>query len=286
MFRINSGYIAVREVNLDKLKSKYFYTKTHSGASRFAEVIGVHKDSFLKTKDVVLHDKDIMFFAAKDLGVDCYYVLESDINAKLVGKDVISIRESVYVKVNREAKHQVEINGTVFKKDVEYNEFDIEHRTQHGEVVSVPLVATNSYIKGDNRIPIDIKVGDIVYSHHFITHDDNEREINGEKVYEIRYEECYCRERKGKITMLNEWNLVEPIDEDESNLRMGKYILKENKEKESDLGILIHLSSRMKEIGVNSGEKVLFKHHRDYPIIVNNKLYYRVNTRDIVAVNN
>lgn len=281
--RINTGYIVVKEISFDSVKTNFYFDKNHNGESQFAIVIGVNKNSLLKVGEVILHDKCIMFYDASIVGESCYYIKEEEVFAKLVKGDLISIRESVYVEVDKEANHTLNVDGLVLEKDTRYDEFSIYNRTQHGKVISVPLYATNSYTKGDRSIPIDLKVGDIVYSHHFITHEDNERIINNKKVYEIRYEECYCRERDGELTSLNEWNLVTPINEEETKQKYGDFYLKEDIEKETDLGLIKLTSNKLKSLGVHDSSKVLFKHKRNYPIIVKGDLYYRVNTRDIVA---
>lgn len=281
--RINTGYIVVKEISFDSVKTNFYFDKNHNGESQFAIVIGVNKNSLLKVGEVILHDKCIMFYDASIVGESCYYIKEEEVFAKLVKGDIISIRESVYVEVDKEANHTLNVDGLVLEKDTRYDEFSIYNRTQYGKVIAVPLVATNSYLKGDRSIPIELEVGDIVYSHHFITHEDNERIINGKKVYEIRYEDCYCKEKDGELVSLNEWNLITPIDEDESKLKYGEFYLKEDLDKETDLGVVKLSSKRLKISGVNDSDTVLFKHKRNYPIIVQGKLYYRVNTRDIVA---
>lgn len=285
MLRVNQGYIVVKEVNFNEVKSNYYFEKKHNGESRFAIVIATPKNSILKPNDTIIHDKCIMYFEAPDLGEKCYYIQEKEIKSKVVNGDIVSFRESVYVDADKEANYEINIGSLKLKKDVEYDEFSIYNRTQHGRVVAVPLTATNSYLKEDNELEIDLKKNDIVYTHHFLTHNDNERIINGKRVFEIRYEECFCRERDGLITMLNEWNLIEPIDEDESKLKIGDFYLKNKLEKEANLGLVIYPCDNLELLGAGKGEKVLFKKDRDYPIIVQNKLYYRINTRDIVAVN-
>jgi len=284
--KINSGYIVVKEISFDSIRTNFCLPKNHTGESRIAIVVGTNKKSVFKQKETIIHDKCIMYFKAEDIGTDCYYINEEDVNAKIVNGDIVSFRESVYVEVDKEANYTIDANGLKLEKDVEYEEFAIYNRTQHGKVISAPLIATNSYLKGDRSIPIELELGDIVYSHHFLTHKDNERIINSKRVFEIRYEDCYCRERNGVLEMLNEWNLIEPIDEDESKFKLGNFQLKDKLEKETDLGLVSIASNKLKSLGVSQGNKVLFKHKRNYPIMVKKRLYYRVNTRDIVATKN
>lgn len=278
---INDGYIVIKEISLNSIENKLFIKKNFDGESRFAEVISVNDNSIFNVGDIIQHEKAIMLFKAESLGEGKFYILERDIHSKLVGDDIISIRDSVYIKTEKESKHTLSFKNFKFNIDSEFNPFDDDIVTRCGVVVAAPLEAINSYT--DEILDVELKPGDIVYTHHFLTHDDNEAVINGEKVYQIRYEDCYCRVRDGKLKMLNEWNLIEPIKEKEEDFRIGRVITKVDLSHDSSKGVLKNICSKMKNLGVKINDTIYFKKNRDYFITVGDKKYFRVNTRDIVA---
>ena len=276
--KINTGYILIKELTIDSLRDRFYMPKNYDGESRFAEVLGTNSNSIFSVGDIILHEKDIRLFTAQDLGEDKFYILEREITSKIIDNTILSVRDFVYVKAQADSKHTLDYGNFKLKIDSEFNKFSDDIVTRSGIVMSVPSVATNSYT-GDS-LNIDIKKGDEIYTHHFLTHEQHETEINGEKVYEIRYEDCYCVVRDGNIIMLNEWNLIEPIKEDESEFTIGNFKTKFELGNDSKKGILKYPS---KSINLNSGSLVYFKRNRDYEITVDDKKYFRVNTRDIVA---
>lgn len=285
MISIGSAFVVVKQLELDDVRSKYETTKSYDGESRFAEVYYTSANGIYLKGDIVSHEGQIMYYPATDFGDDFYYIKESDINSKVKNNVFYSTRESVYIKTNKHENQIKDYGGLKIEVDGEYDPFRSDIVVQYGEVVSKPLIATNTFLEGNNLIPIEIEEGDIVYTHHFLTHPDNERMINGEVVYEIRYEDCYFKRTKnGEIVMLNEWNLLEPIEVDERKT-IGKIELRQELEKDGKKAVVKHLSKKLESIGVKKEDVVVFESNMDYPIHIDDKVYYRVNTRNIIAIN-
>ena len=276
---INTGYIAIKEVSFDVVRKSFNVPKKFSGESRFVEVIGTRKSSIFNVGDLAIHEKAIPYFRADDFGDDCYFIPEVELNARIVDGNFISVNELVYVDTDKTSNYKV---NNAFTIDHEYNRFREDIVTQSGIVVSVPLKATNSYIN-NSLLDIELEVGDKVYTHHFLTHEDNETIFNGKKVYSTRYEECYCRIRNGELEMLNEWNFIEPIKEKESDIKIGSFMIKNEAEDDTKKGIVKYASKKLRKVGVNIGDTIFFKKDCDKKIIVEGETLFRVNSRDIVA---
>lgn len=284
---LNSGFVIVKELSSGDLRDKYFFDDKIFGNSNIAEIISTTKNSIFKKGDIIVYERDSYYFSVDEINNDSFYLNESTIHSKIVNGSLVGIRDVVYLKIDKDTNHSLNVGGNSYYKDVDYNEFSYENRTQHGEVVAVPLTATDSFTKYLDEIPVEINCGETVYSNHIVTDEANKRNINGICCYEIRYEDCYLSmDDAGNIKMLNKWNLIQPIDEDISNMKMGKYFLKEEISKETHIGIVEELSNSLKGQNVYAGDEVMFKYNRDYPININGKLFYVVNTKDIIAKKN
>jgi co-chaperonin GroES (HSP10) len=280
--KINNGFIAIEELDYDKLKKRFIIFKKHDGESRFAGVVAVSESSKLKVGDIILHEKGVMLYKAPDIGVGNFYIEEREINSKIEDGNIVSIKESVYIDADKNSKRSVDYDGLNIKIDHEYDEYRSDLVTNFGTVLSSPLYATNSYLKTNNELDIEISNGDKVYSHHFLTHEDNERLFNNKKVYEIRYEDCYCKVVDNKITMLNEWNFIEPIKDKAEDFKIGRFETKKTLANDSKKGIVKYLNKHLEKQGVKVGDTIFFKPDRDYKINVEGEELYRINTRDIV----
>lgn len=275
---INTGFIAIKEVDLNIVKKSFTIPKKFDGESRFVEVVATRKNSLFKVGELVVHEKAIPYFIASEFGENCFFIPEAELNAKIIDGNFISINELVYVDTDKTSNYKKD-NFTI---DHEYNQFREDIVTQSGTVVSVPLKASNSFIN-NSELDIELEAGDKVYTHHFLTHEDNEITFNGKKVYSIRYEECYCRIRNGELQMLNEWNFIEPIKENEKDIKIGSFKIKNEAEDDTKKGIVKYASKKLKSVGVNVGDTIFFKKDCDKKIIVEGEVLFRVNSRDIVA---
>jgi co-chaperonin GroES (HSP10) len=280
---INTGYIAIKEVSYDSLRKRFTIQKKFDGEPRFVEVIGATKDSIFNVGDIAIHEKAIPYFIAEDLGENCFYIPENEINSKIVDGNIISVNELVYVDVDKKSKHSIDIKGNKLKIDYEYNEFREDIVTQYGTVLSIPLKATDSYFP-ERKINIELLPGDTVYAHHFISHEDNEIEFNGIKACSIRYEVCYVRIRDGHVKAINDYNLLAPILEDESSLKISGFIKKRELENDTMRARVVHPSDKLLSMGVSVGDVVYFKKDCDKKIDFEGEIMFVINSRDIVAI--
>ena len=274
--KINEGQLAVVEVDIAKAKGEYILAKTHAGMLKTVQVIAAPEESDHKPGDILLHEKDIMFVPDEVFGVGAYFIYEDDVFARTVGDSIVGINENVYLDVN--ADERTTIHGV--KLDNSFNRFRDDIVNQSGIVVAKPIYATNSYVHDAPYLPVDIEVGDKVWGHHFMVHEDNQRDINGKQISETRYEELYCRKRDGEYTMLNEWNFLEILDEKSEEI--GTFVVKQ-KGINNIKGKVKFINKALSKVGVKVGDVVYFKTNRDYRVFMDGSYYYRVNTRDVIC---
>lgn len=276
-----SGYLIVKE----KVENKGFTVpKTHIGQSKFAEVIGVPKNSIYNPKDIVVHQEAIGYYNAPDLGGDYFYVKEKDINGIVKGNSVYATRDLVYLEVQENSKHSLKIGDITLSIDPEYNQFHKDIVTPFGVVHSVPLVATDSYSYGEVFLHVDIKEGDIVYAMHFLVHEDNKVFINDKVFYTQRYEECYCRIRDGVVKMLNQYNFIEPIVEE--NFKIGNFSLRNDDKTNERKGKIQYICDELKQQGANIGDIIYFSKDSDYGVDFLGKDLFRIHNLYILAKEN
>ena len=158
--------------------------------------------------------------------------------------------------------------------DNHFNPYDETHVTQDGEIVSVPAKYE------DDRI----KAGDTVYCHHHLCHKENEIEYEGEKYYHLPMDLVYCFKRDGKIEMLRDYILIEPMLEDESKFKTtsGIYITYQTPQ-ELDMGVLAYVNEDTKKLGLDKGDVVCWEEHSDYAIYIDGAKYFRMRNRDLLA---
>lgn len=168
-----------------------------------------------------------------------------------------------------ERSEKVVSGSTIYFGD-HVDPFDEESRTQKGVVVSAPIKAFHP----DNmlEIPVDVVNGDVVYTHHFLTHEMHEMH---EDVRWINYAQLICKETSGGIEMLNDYNLVEWIDVNEVDDDNGRKPL---------MGVLAVVNKAMLEMGVQPGSRILFRPGSEYEIEVKDQKYYRIYNEHIYAL--
>ena len=280
MISVNSGVAAIRPITLDELRKLFIFVDDYVGQERVGLVIKPSKDSILKKDDIVFYAKDLYLHTAEEIESNCFYIYESDVEAILDGEIIIPLRDFVFVETDADEFKSTNIGGVNFRFDDEYSSFKDGLTKQSGKVISVPRVALDPFTL--EPIEVKIKKGDTVYCLQKLTHEDNCRIINGKKVYQIIYEDCYCVERNGKIIMLNEWNLLEPIDNEVENIGSFEFI--EKKKVDNRFAKVSFICDKLSSFGVKVGDVVAMKDNRDYPLIINEKKYYRVSTRSIVGI--
>lgn len=190
-----------------------------------------------------------------------------------------AIRNTVFIQADPMLNAGRTLGDTKIVIDQEFEPHATEHVTQEGTVLSAPQ-------KLDSKKSIDLKRGDYVYTHHFLCDADEREVINGVGFYKMMYEMIHCIVKDGKITMLNDWNFIDPYKEPEEVTKSGIILVKLAKDKDPKIGIARHISDYMKDMGVKSGDKIYFTRDSDYEMIVEGKIYWRMRDRDIIGIVN
>lgn len=167
----------------------------------------------------------------------------------------------IFIATNPEQNQVKQLGATSIWIDRAFNPHATELVTQEGVVKALPLRKTN----------LDIAVGDKVYTHHFLTDDDQKVENH----YRILPTSLYCKIVDNEIVAIGEWNLCEPITETKKYLEHS--VTHQNKFK----AILSHASQKLKQ---HEGKMIYFTTNSDYEIIVEGKKYFRIHDWDIIAI--
>ena len=186
------------------------------------------------------------------------------------------IRDYFFVKVEKKTEDTVTVNGTEIMIDTSYDPLKLAR--QHGVVVETP----RSLPEGVN---LDIKKGDTVYCHHFLTQDENEIKFYEQNlVYKIYWSDVYCRVRNGKLKMLHYWNLVEQKMEDEKDYTTKSGILTKPNMEEVELhGYIRYMNDWMRDQGIKEGDEVVFSENSEYDMNIMGEKLMRMRNFDILA---
>ena len=186
------------------------------------------------------------------------------------------IRDYFFVKVEKKTEDTVTVNGTEIMIDTSYDPLKLAR--QHGVVVETP----RSLPEGVN---LDIKKGDTVYCHHFLTQDENEIKFYEQNlVYKIYWSDVYCRVRNGKLKMLHYWNLVEQKMEDEKDYTTKSGILTKPNMEEVELhGYIRYMNDWMRDQGIKEGDEVVFSENSEYDMNIMGQKLMRMRNFDILA---
>ena len=192
------------------------------------------------------------------------------------------VRDLFWVEVEKEQEDTIKINDKELYLDSSYNA--LFHARQHGKVYQTPV---------NDKLNLDIKKGDIVYFHHFVTADEDtaygvEKGVNrvnfikDKKIYKVHNSQIYGRTRKGKFKAVSFWNFVEQLKEDEEDIKTESGIyFKPDVEDIRLYGRLIHPSKELKHI---KGEKIIFSENSEYKMDIEGEELMRMRNQDILAV--
>jgi co-chaperonin GroES (HSP10) len=269
--KILKDYIVVKKI---PISDTIFADDRFNDDYQRCEVFSVHHESKYMATDEVLVGENIFFDKAKDFGDDTYYIYEDDIFGVIRGGVIIPRNDILYIEAES-GKHS-KIEGTEFYKDISYDPLKKGNVCQDGTVLSVCDKAKHSMFEYD--LNVEVYPGDHVYTHHFLTDPAFEREFNGKKYYEIKYEDVYCKVNDGEIEMTNDWNFVTPIENEIKSTESG-ILLETTAKKEVRTAIMQH---PCKSSGLLPGDFVLFRTGREYEIDVEGHTYYRITKKDIL----
>jgi|TARA_R100000329_G_scaffold142677_1_gene126247 co-chaperonin GroES (HSP10) len=186
------------------------------------------------------------------------------------------VKDYFFVKVEKTQEDTIILNGRELFLDTSYDE--LRHARQYGTVIALPV----SLPKG---LSLDIKEGDKVYCHHFLTSEENEVKFHEQdKVFSVHWSHIYATVRDDKIRMIHHWNFVRQKIEDESNYitDSGIYIKPEAEDIELH-GYIEHMNEEMKNMGVKKGDEVVFSKNSEYDMVIEGEKLLRMRNFDILA---
>jgi len=132
-----------------------------------------------------------------------------------------------------------------------------------------------------------LEAGDTVYVHHFVSNPEHLLNIDGNYSWLEEFQ-IYVRIRDNKMKVLGNYILVEPVTYGDEGLQESKSGLmlttKSVKDKVEKMGIIRFFGDAGKEAGLKDGDRVLFGKDCEYEILVEDKIYYRMELRDIITI--
>jgi len=132
----------------------------------------------------------------------------------------------------------------------------------------------------------ELEPGDIVYVHHFVNAPEQKLPVMGNYSF-LEFNQIYCRVRNNEMNVLANYILVEPVTYGDTGISKSKHGLllntKSPNERIDRVGIVGLLSENCKEAGLKVGDKVLFDKNCEYEILIDGKLYYRMELRDVIT---
>lgn len=154
----------------------------------------------------------------------------------------------------------------------------VEHISRKAKVIEAP----------ENVI---LREGDEVIVHHNIFRLRNDMSGKtipsnyylGDNKYFVPLTEVFMYKRGDLWNALDPYVFIEPIElRDEGELLIG--IRKEHKGKEHQKGIVAFINNELSSQGVVEGDEIVFSKYSEYEFKINGKVYYKMKTKDILAV--
>jgi len=184
------------------------------------------------------------------------------------------LNKRVIVKLDKRVNDKVKVGKFTFELDTAFRQF-------HNAVQRVTVVAVED--------GYDLSPGDTVYVHHFVADRENRLPFKDGHYSFLEYINVYCKVEDGKIIMLSDWLLVEPVTADnEQFFDKSDYGLILSTRQGSDyldrIGILRHLSDSARLAGLKEGDKILFGKNCEYDIKIDGTTYFRMEVRDVIVV--
>lgn len=193
-------------------------------------------------------------------------------------------------KTKNHAKKIKRADGTEVKLwyDTRVNPNDHDRVCADGIVLKTPITLKPGSPK------LDIEEGDHVYCFYFLTDEPEHKQlISGKETYTMDYHcdfitymstNFYCKVKDGKISMIADWNLIEPIEEKEK-IKSSILFIPDVAEKKGNAkmtkGILRHVSKCAREKELKEGDVVYFNDIYRFDLVVEGSHYFRVSSRDI-----
>lgn len=178
------------------------------------------------------------------------------------------------------------INDTITTKsglelyiNTEYEGGEFKYRVTEGPVIATPA-----------KYKTPVKKGDTLYFHHLVVMQGGQKLTDIENSYFVKFDPEHAvnnqaiayKNKKGKITPLDGWSLLVPIEEEEKE--DGTIEVVSLKETLPTQGVVAFDSKELKAAGIKKGDVVGFKQNRDYRILIDGKEYYRTRIEDLLYV--
>lgn len=223
---------------------------------------------------------------------------------------ITSPRNYIFFKVEKDiADKIVSETGFTLYRGLGYNPGQqLFHVPEYGEVVAAPL-ALNSKLETN----VDVKVGDRVYFHFHTVDEENfiseVQELDGQLVYKVFYNECYCAVRDGKIIMLNHNVFCTPVmQEQEDGFSKSGIQLRPNVDPlpVKQRAIVAHMPDykdgvwrrwvddtnplnqegvcEVNDVVFSAGDEVHYAPESDIPIEIEGETFYRMEMHDVLAI--
>ena len=188
------------------------------------------------------------------------------------------IKNLVFTKREKRENDEIKVGDETLLIDTSYDPMNWVN--QKAEVYSVP-----DKLDAWMNTEVELEPGDTVYTHHFINDEQHALNVDGMELSYMAYNQLFARVRNGKIHMVNDFVLVEPIRETEDEIKTdsGLY-LKANEEIKTNIGILRYVNSDTKHIGAKVGDKVYFENNADYEMDIEGEKLFRMKNNDLVYV--
>tara|TARA_R110002012_G_scaffold268958_1_gene452982 strand:- start:1647 stop:2228 length:582 start_codon:yes stop_codon:yes gene_type:complete len=186
---------------------------------------------------------------------------------------ILPIGDFVYVEIEREEENVVKLpNGKELWLDTSYDRY--VNARQYG-IVKMVSININKRVE-DN---LTLKEGDKVYFHHHCIDEKMSSSFGGENIYKVHYDQLYCYVRDEKITMLQDYVFVEPIQlEDKIGL-----IYIESKESVKR-GKVKHCNQFSKDDGFKNGDEIIFIKNANYDMNIEGEKLFRMKNNEILAL--
>jgi co-chaperonin GroES (HSP10) len=132
----------------------------------------------------------------------------------------------------------------------------------------------------------ELEPKDIIYVHHFVNAPEQKLSMQGDLSF-VERTQVYCRIRNNELMTLGNFILVEPVTYGDTGIIKEKKGLllstKSPNEKIEKVGIAALLSDNAKAAGLKNGDKILFDKNCEYEMLIEGKLYYRMEIRDVIT---
>jgi len=135
-----------------------------------------------------------------------------------INKFFIEVDKSKEALLRDDSGNEIKgLNGQSLFQSLHWSPY--EYAEQRGVIYAAPKeVFKLNDSRRKNNYDIKLEKGDIVYIHHFATHNDHSVVVDGIKMYMQDYEQIYAVERNGIIIPLEEYLFIEPDEETEEDI--------------------------------------------------------------------